>query len=221
MLPAFPSLNIGKPVQRRNAVVYPVFIAQLPLFDKFAPEQPWSVATWLERKAVLACNHKSSGPKFPILMNPGNTPPLFLPRDRITGTLYLNCSILVPPQKKFVRVPNLCFTLAQRVRLGSPVVPPVDAVGWAAFGFHRWELHVFGNRQACRKAGYRRLTLRDPGTVAISDVKSFVNLAHRLPWERVKSVGIGRAWVATLGHIQAEVLFLDRQLVHLYSVKTL
>ena len=121
-------------------------------------------------------------------------------------------------------MPTLCFTLAQRVHLGSPVVPPVDAIGWAACGSRRWELNVFGNRQACRKAGYRRLTLcdiHDPGTVATSDVRAFVNLVHRLPWERVRSVGIGRAWVATLGRIQAEVLFFEQQLVHLFSVKTL
>ena len=50
-------------------------------------------------------------------------------------------------------MPTLCFTLAQRVHLGSPVVPPVDAIGWAACGSRRWELNVFGNRQACKKAG--------------------------------------------------------------------
>ena len=50
MLPAFPSLNIGTPVQRGDVVVYPIYVAQLSLFDKLAPEQSWSVATSAERK---------------------------------------------------------------------------------------------------------------------------------------------------------------------------
>ena len=90
MLPAFPSLNIGTPVQRGDVVVYPIYVAQLSLFDKLAPEQSWSVATSAERKTVLACNHKSSGPKFPVLTNPGNTPLSVFAPDRITGTLCLH-----------------------------------------------------------------------------------------------------------------------------------
>ena len=85
MLPAFPSLNIGTPVQRGDVVVYPIYVAQLSLFDKLAPEQSWSVATSAERKTVLACNHKSSGPKFPVLTNPGNTPLLFCPATGSRG----------------------------------------------------------------------------------------------------------------------------------------
>jgi len=223
MRPRFPSLRIGTPVERGDVVVYPLFLAQLNLFDKFDQKPFWSVADSNQQRKVLACNRRIDGPKFPSIANQSNIPLLFLPGDRFMGMLHLNSSVIVPP-KTVIKIPSLCYVSAYRV-LGSPMFPPPNAVGWVACGFYSWEMHVFQNPDACKQAGWRRrLTLYgNPGTdAARQDVEAFVHLPHRLDFQRVKSPTPGASdWVASNRVVQASALFFNKQFVHLRSVRNL
>ena len=112
---------------------------------------------------------------------------LFLPNDRFAGTLHLTCSIMVPP-KTIIRIPSLCYVSYLRLT-GSPLWPPENAVGFASCGFYKWEMNLFGNQDACKEAGWRRTTLHGkPATAAArQDVEAFVNLIHRLDFQRIRS----------------------------------
>ena len=66
--PQFPSLLVGNPIERANAFVYPLFIAQLNLFD-FARKPSWSVADTTQKQKVLAINQRLDGPKYPSIVN--------------------------------------------------------------------------------------------------------------------------------------------------------
>lgn len=223
MKPVFPSLNIGNPVERADVVVYPIFLAQLNLFDKFDTKPFWAVADYKQKQKTLAANRRIDGPKFPSIANHTNGPLLFLPGDRFMGTLQLNCSIMVPPNTA-IRIPSLCYISASPV-LGTPLFPPTNAVGWVACGYYSWEMNLFGNPDACKQAGWRRrLPLYgNPGTdAARQDVEAFVNLIHRLDFQRIKSPTPGcTEWVASGRGVQASALFFEKRLVHLRSVRTL
>ena len=66
MRPCFPSLLVGDPIERANAYVYPIYVAQLNLFDKFARKPSWSVADTRQKQKVLAINQRLDGPKYPV-----------------------------------------------------------------------------------------------------------------------------------------------------------
>jgi hypothetical protein len=223
MRPTFPSWLVGDPIERANAYVYPLYFAQLNLFDKFHPKPSWSVADTRQKQKVLAINQRLDGPKYPSIVNRTDGPLLFLPGDRFAGTLHLTCcSILVPP-KTIIRIPSLCYVSFLRLT-GSPLWPPENAVGFAACGAYKWEMNLFGNQDACKEAGWRRTTLHGkPATAAArQDVETFVHLVHRLDFQRVKSTTPGcTEWVASGRGVQASALFYKKQFVHLHSVRTL
>jgi len=53
-------------------------------------------------------------------------------------------------------------------------------------------------------------------------VEAFAGMIHRLPWKRVKSATPrGTDWIASAKSIQAGALFAERNLIHLFSIKTL
>jgi hypothetical protein len=221
MQPCFPSLLVGDPIERANAFVFPLYVAQLNLFD-FARKPSWAVADSMQKQKVLAINQRLDGPKCPSIVNRSNGPLLFLPGDRFSGTLHLTCSIMVPA-KAIIRIPSLCYVSYLRLT-GSPLWPPVDAVGWATCGFHKWEMNLFSNKVACKEAGWRRTTFRGKPAAAAAkqDVEAFVNLIHLLDFQRIKSPTPGcTEWVALGRGVQASVLYYQKQLVHLHSIKTL
>ncbi len=222
MRPCFPSLLVGHPIERANGFVYPLYVAQLDLFDKFARKPSWSVADTRQKQKVVAINQRLDGPKYPSIVNRSDHHLLFLENDRFSGTLHLTCSIMVPP-KTIIRIPSICYVSYLRLT-GSPLWPPVDAVGWATCGLYRWEMNLFGNQDACKEAGWRRTTLHGkPATAAArQDVEAFVNLIHRLEFQRVKSPTPGcTEWVGSGQCVQASALFFQKRLVHLRTVRTL
>ena len=62
MRPEFPSLVVGRPIERANAFVFPIYVAQLNLFDKFAPKPSWLVADSMQKQKVMAINRRLDGP---------------------------------------------------------------------------------------------------------------------------------------------------------------
>jgi len=219
MQPQFPSLLVGNPIERANAFVYPLYVAQLNLFD-FARKPSWSVADTRQKQKVLAINQRLDGPKYPSIVNRSDQRLLFLQNDRFGGTL--TCSIMVPP-KSIIRIPSLCYVSFLRLT-GSPLWPPENAVGFAACGAYKWEMNLFGNQDACKEAGWRRTTLHGkPATAAArQDVEAFANLIHRLDFLRVKSPTSGcTEWVASGRGVQASALFYQKRLVHLRTVRNL
>ena len=221
MRPQFPSLLVGSPIERANAFVFPLYVAQLNLFD-FARKPSWSVADTMQKQKVLAINQRLDGPKYPSIVNRSNESLIFVPFDKFAGNLYLTCTILVPP-KATIRIPSLGYVSYLRLT-GSPLWPSENAVGWAACGLNRWEMNLFGNQDACKEAGWRRTTLHGkPATAAArQDVEAFVNLIHHLEFQRIKSPTPGcTEWVASGRGVQASALFYEKRLVHLRTVKTL
>lgn len=214
MRPRFPSLNLGTPFQRGFAVVFPIYAAQMTLFDTTSLETSWHVSDSHTRKKMVVSNRGPHGPTI-SLMNRGDSPILLMPDDLIAGKCALTCPILVPKTNIAIRVPSLCYTRMSHV-LGGQVVPPANAIGWAAIVQKSLQMSLFGSSGACRKGGYRRLAIHTLGTTAIN-VQAFVNSIHCLPWQRIRPVGIGQAWIAALDRIQAEVLFFERKLVYLRS----
>ncbi len=223
--PTFPSLNVGKAVQRAGIAVFPLYVAQLELFDRFDPKPPYAVADFRQRKKVLASNRNVDGSMLPSLTNTKNIPSLFLAGDAITDTSFLNCSMLVPG-KRTIRVPPLCYGPARlhAVR-GGPIFPSSSAIGWASCGLYEWTLDLFGHRQTCTMAGWQpRLTVCSSlgFTPTRRDVETFVNLVHRLDFRRVKSSTPGcTEWVALDRGVRASALFFEKRLVHLHSIRTL
>ena len=88
MRPQFPSLLVGSPIERANAFVFPLYVAQLNLFD-FARKPSWSVADTLQKQKVLAINQRLDGPKYPSIVNRSSHRLLFVPYDRFSGNLHL------------------------------------------------------------------------------------------------------------------------------------
>ena len=76
--PTFPSVNIGNPVERSGFAVFPIFVAQLNLFDIHDPKPPYAVADSKQRRKVLACNRKLDGLTLPSLTNSKDIPLLIL-----------------------------------------------------------------------------------------------------------------------------------------------
>jgi hypothetical protein len=159
-----------------------------------------------------------------LLTNSKETPSLFLAGCPITSTSCLNCSVMVP-RRTSIRVPNLCHGSARPHAVYSTIHPPLSAIGWAACGIYEYEFHLFGHEQICKIAGWqKRLSVCSSlGFVpAKQDVESFVNLIHRLSFERVKSLTpFCSDWIAMSRGVQTSALFFKRQLVHLHSIRTL
>ena len=225
--PTFPSVNIGNPVERSGFAVFPIFVAQLNLFDIHDPKPPYAVADAKQRRKVLACNRKLDGLTLPSLTNSKAIPLLALAGDEITDTSYLTCAILVPGNRT-IRVPALCYGPArEHAARGGPVFPPRSAIGWVAASIYEYEFHLFGNEQICRNAGWqRRQTVCSSlgVTPKRQDVQTFVNLVHSLDFQRVKSVSpLCTEWIALDRRtaVQASALFCRKQLIHLLSIKTL
>ena len=132
MRPTFPSLLVGNPIERANAYVFPIYVAQLNLFD-FARKPSWSVADTRQKQKVLAINRRLDGPKYAAIVNRSDQRLLFVQNNKFSESpLHLTCSILVPP-KTTIRIPSLCYVSYLRLT-GSPLWPPENAVGWAACG---------------------------------------------------------------------------------------
>jgi hypothetical protein len=218
-------VNIGNPVERSGFAVFPIFAAQLNLFDKFDPKPPWSVADAKQRKKIMACNGKVDSPTFPSLSNQGDMPSLFLPGHEIKKSLFLNCPILCPP-KTTIKVPALCYASARvhAARCG-PVFPPSSAIGWASCGLYEWELHLFSHAETCKRAGWQpRLSVCSSlgFTPSRQEVEGFVGLIHLLDFRKVKSPTPWTSdWVALGRGVQASALFYQKRLVHLHSIRTL
>ena len=196
-------------------------MAQLNLFD-FARKPSWLVADTVQKQKVLSINQRLDGPKYPSIVNRTDHRLFFLPSDRFAGMLHLTCSIMVPP-KTIIRIPSLCYVPYLSLT-GSPLWPSENAVGWAACGLYRWEMNLFGNQDACKEAGWRRTTLHGkPATAAArQDVEAFVNLVHRLDFQRIKSPTPGcTEWVASGRGVQATALFFEKRLVHLRTVRNI
>ena len=68
MRPQFPSLLVGSPIERANAFVFPLYVAQLNLFD-FARKPSWLIADTRQKQKVLAINQRLDGPKHPSIVN--------------------------------------------------------------------------------------------------------------------------------------------------------
>ena len=190
MRPQFPSLNVGKPFQRGTVLVFPLYLAQFDLFDRFAAKPPWFVADSKLKQTALACNRRADGPRLPSLTNPSGGPALFLPEDRLTELLVLNCSVLVQ-RRATIRIPSLCYASAPVGRvLGSPVIPGPGSTGWVACARRQHRLDLFGHRDAARVGGRRRLSLHGPCPNSTrEDVDALVAQLFRLQWQRQ----IGRA----------------------------
>jgi len=155
MNPTFPSLNVGNPIERSGFAVFPIFVAQLNLFD-IHDQPPYAVADSKQRKKVMACNRKLDDLTLPSLTNSKDIPRLFLIGDEVTDTSFLNCSMLVPGNRT-IRVPALCCGPARpHAARGGPFFPPRSAIGWVAASIYEFECHLFGNEQACKMAGWQR-----------------------------------------------------------------
>ena len=226
MRPIFPSLNVGDPVQRVGVAVFPVYVAQLQLFEKFDPKPPYAVAGSRQRKKVMACNRKMEGPRLASLTNPKEIPLLFLASDEITATSFLNCSVLVPG-KTILPVPALCYGPPRpHLARGGPIFPPTGSIGWVAAGLYEWTLDLFSYPETCKMAGWqRRLTVCSSLgiTPARQEVEAFAKLIHRLEYRRVKSITPWCSdWVASDRRgIRASALFYKNRLVHLHAIRTL
>ncbi len=225
--PTFPSLNVGNPVERSGFAVFPIFVAQLNLFDIHDPKPPYAVADAKQRRKVLACNRNLDGLTLPSLTNAQDTPLLYLAGDEITPTSYLTCAILLPGNRT-IRVPALCCGPSRpHAARGGPVFPSSFAIGWVSASIYEYEFHLFGNEQICRNAGWqRRQTVCSSLGVTPNhqDVQTFVNLVHSLDFQRVKSVSpFCTEWIASDRRtaVRASALFRQKRLIHLLSIKTL
>ena len=99
--------------------------------------------------------------------------------------------------------------------LGSPVIPGPGSTGWVACAHRQHRLDLFGHRDAARVGGRRRLSLHGPCPNSTrEDVDALVAQLFRLQWQRVRSVGLGSEWVASIGPVRGSSLYLDGRLVH-------
>ena len=74
---SFPHCLSVNPIERANAFVFPLYVAQLNLFD-FARKPSWSVADTRQKQKVLAINQRLDGPKYPSIVNRTDHHLLFL-----------------------------------------------------------------------------------------------------------------------------------------------
>ena len=129
--PQFPSLLVGNPIERADAFVFPLYVAQLNLFDKFARKRSWSPMP--SRVQSLGDKSETSdGPKYPSIVNRTDHQLLFLPNDPFAGTLYLTCSIMVPP--KTIIKSQASATFRSFFLTGSPLWPPEKQQDWVVRG---------------------------------------------------------------------------------------
>jgi hypothetical protein len=159
----------------------------------------------------------------PTITNESNTRSLWLPDDPLDAEHALTTAILIPAGAS-VRVPTLCCGPVRLAGGGHRIPFSAGTVGWIVVGGDEWHLNLFGHSRAAQQAARRRWNIPiNPGTSAVRrDVEGFAGLIYRMLWKRVKSATPrGTDWIAQAKSVRAGALFLGRDLIHLFSVKTL
>jgi hypothetical protein len=221
MKPRFPELRIGTAIRRNHMTIYPLFPAQRLLFSDAFPGPAFAVATYRQRAKVRTNGERQTNRTIPAITNTSKARTLFLPSDHLDNFRVLTTAILIPAGAT-VRVPSLCCGPAHGGG-GNRIVLGAHAVGWIVVGIDQWKMHLFGHANAAQQAARRRWSIcASHGSLpGRSEIEAFAAMIHHLPWKHVRSASPrGTDFVAQAKSIQAGALFVGRNLIHLFSVKT-
>ena len=77
ILPCFPSVIVGHPIERANAFVYPYYVAQLDLFNPFRLEAVLVSCRYPAETKGRGDKSETRRPEVPLNCKPIRSPPIY------------------------------------------------------------------------------------------------------------------------------------------------
>ncbi len=211
-----PELRVGTPLQRGPWILYPLFEAQMRLFDDDALA---NIGVLSRRTSVLATKTGKSRPRVPFVSNNSTKPLLALPGRRIPKGQVLRTPVLVPPSRT-LEVPIMCrsdFVGGSNLS-GCSIKGAIGAIVVTAFIRY---LHLFGSEGLCGRA-WKSLRVTGVGRgepITSEEAHDLLSTLHYSNWKRVKSLGMGQEWMTLRRGLRGSAVTLGRKLVYLVVIR--